>query len=310
MLWNPSYGVQINSASGARLFIDNLMGQPLIIGIDCFLAEDVVRISNVHFWPWWENDNTYINAYTRLNLVPLQLERCDNPIISNLFCIYAYNGIVFTSNVNGFTQRAQLSNIDIDIYTENAITVLAGANGASFTVNGLEGYAGSGNCNGISCYANNCYIQALGVRFSLLGFCASSINGTGNVAKYTNWIVDGYNGANNGSQCFYTNAGCRTDISDRVQATATNAAPLLNGILNNYGAIAAEGNWSITAGTSVVITHGLGWTPASYQIALQTGNSAAGSSLWVDTITSTQFTVHASSSTTVAGNYTIDGRTP
>lgn len=311
MLWNPTKGIQINSGSGARLDIDGLFGQPLQMGINVVYALDVVRIRNVHFWPYWSNDVTYVQPYTLANLIPIQLERCDNPIISDFFCIYVKNGIVFTSNVNGFTQRAQLSNIGIDSMQSNAITILAGADGTSFTVNGIYGFAGSATCNGISNFANNCLIQASAARFSQLGFCASTINGTGNISKYTNWIVDGYNGANNGSVCFFTNGGCQTIISDKVTATATNAAPLINAAsTNNYNAIAAQGAWSmVNPATSVVITHGLGWAPAAYQINLQF-NSVPGSAYYLDTFTATQFTIHGAPPGTTNGTWTIDGRTP
>lgn len=313
MMWNPTKGIQINSAAGARLDIDGLFGQPLQMGIDCFLAQDVVRIRNVHFWPYWDNDVTFVQAYTLANLVALQFERCDNPIISDFFCIYVKNGIVFTSNVNGFTQRAQLSNIGIDSMQSNAIAVLAGADGTSFTIDGMYGFSAGAVSNGISVAASNCLIQASAVRFSQLGFCGSSIGGTGNIAKYTNWIVDGYNAANNGSNCFFTNGGCQTIISDKVTATATNAAPLINAAsTNNYNAIVAQGSFSlVNPATSVVVTHGLGWAPAAYQISLQPNNAPNTTlGLFVDTFTATQFTIHGNPAGTANGTWTIDGRTP
>lgn len=311
MLWNPTKGIQINSAAGARIDIDGLFGQPLQMGIDCFLAEDVVRIRNVHFWPYWDNDATYIQPYMQANLIGLQFERCDNPIVSDFFCIYPNKGIVFTSNVNGVTQRAQLSNIGIDVFQTSAIEVVAGANGSSFTVNGLYGFSGSLSNNGIKCAANNCLLQAIGVRFSLLGFSGSTITGTGCTAKYTNWILDGYNGANNGSTGFFTTAGSTTIISEKVTATATFAAPLINNSpVCCYNAIAAEGAWSMINPTvSTVVTHGLGWQPQAYQIALQFG-SAPTSFYYVDTITTTQFTIHGAPTGTTNGTWTIDGRIP
>jgi hypothetical protein len=310
MLWNPTKGVQINSASGARLDIQGLYGQPLQMGIDCFLAEDVCRIRNVHFWPYWSNDAN-VQSYMKSNFIPLQFERCDNPIVSDFFAIYPKWGINFTSNVNGITSRAQLTNIGIDVFQTAAIIVQSGADATSFQVSNLYGFSGSSSNDGIKVSANNCIIQASAVRFSLLGFTGSSINGTGNTAKYTNWVVDGYNGANNGSACFFTAAGNRTDISDKVTATATNASQLISGTTGtNYGAIEAEGAWSIVnPATSVVITHGLGNTPQPYQINLQF-NSAPTSQYFVDTITSTQFTIHGTPTGTTNGTWTIDGRVP
>ena len=307
MLWNPTKGIQINSASGARVDIQGLYGQPLQIGIDCYLAEDVCRIRNVHFWPYWDNDTAYVIPYMWANFIPLQLERCDNPMISDFFAIYALYGINFTHNSNGYTQRAQLSNIGIDTFGSNAINIAAGADGTSFQVSNLYGYSGTNATNGINCAANNCIIQASNVRFSQLGYSASSINGSGNIAKYSDWIVDGYNGANNSSVCFYTNSGCRTEIADAPHVTATNASPLISGTaaLSSVGAIVASGSATLS-GTSVVVTHGLGWAPLWTQINLHP-YSAPPAPLYVSAVTSTTFTVNSAVSGNCGFNWTIDG---
>lgn len=312
MLWNCSYGVQINSTSGGRLQIDGLYGQPLIRGIYLNVVLDVCRINDVHFWPYWYNDNTYVNAYTLLNCVSLLMERADNPMITNFFSIFAYDTIRFGYNATGFTQRAQLSNIGADNYGKSAITVIAGANGASFSVSNMYGYSANNVTYGVLVNANNCNIQMAVVRFSVLGFNASAINGTGNVAQYTNWFVNGYNGANNSSVCFFTGGGNKTFISDKPVVTATNAANVINSVTTtSIGTLVAFGTFSIAnPATSVVVTHGLGYAPAAYQVNLQPTSSQTPAGLYFDTITTTQMTIRANPTPTgtAAGNWSIDGR--
>lgn len=59
------------------------------------------------------------------------------------------------------------------------------------------------------------------------------------------------------------------------------------------GTLSKSGTWTvINTQTSVVVTHGLGWTPQAGDIAIgftSTGNSAT---CYIDTYTATQFTVH------------------
>lgn len=312
-LLNPTKGIYQTMTNNGRLWIDGLRGQPMGIGLDIDETMDVARVGNVHFWPYWANDSN-VHFYTKANLIAARMARCDNPMVWNFFTIYPKYGFAFIGNAAGFTQRAQLGKIQIDNFGTTAINIAAGADGTSIEATGLLGYSGSGITQGIVCAANNCLIQASNIRMSLLGFCASSISGgTGNIALYTNWIVDGYNGANNNSPCFFTAAGNNTYVDGTLKATAINAAPIINSpSTGSVGKIMAQGSWSIVnPSTSTVVTHGLGYTPAAHQISIQP-NSAPNSTLglYVDTVTSTQFTVRGNPVGTVNGSWVIDGRAP
>jgi len=312
MLWNCSYGIQINSTSGGRLQVDGLQGQPLIKGIHINICLDVCRLNNIHFWPYWYNDNTYVNAYTKLNLIGILLERADNAIVTNFFCIFVYDGIRFGFNATGYSQRVQLSNIGIDSVSHASINVIAGADGTSFMATNLYGYSSGNVSYGLLALASNCIIQMSNVRFSLLGFSASSINGSGNIAQFTNWTIDGYNGANNNSPCFFSGGGNKTYISDKPIVTATNPANLINSTSTaSVGHIVATGAYIIpNPSLSIVITHNLGYTPQPYQINLQPNSSQTPAGVYVDTITETQFTIRCFPAATGSanGNWSIDGR--
>lgn len=311
-LWNPSYGVRMNGNSGGRLQIDGLYGQPLIRGIFLEVVMDVCRINDVHFWPYWYNDPTYIHAYTKVNLVAVLLERADNAVIGNLFSIFAATVIRFGYNASGYSQRVQLSNIGCDAVGVSSIGVIAGANGTSFTANGLYGYGGNNANYGVLVLANDCLIQMSAVRFSVVGYSASSINGTGNVAQYTNWLVDGYNRANNSSPCFFTGGGNKTYLSDKPVTVAANPANVINSVsTTSIGHTVAYGIFAIAnPATSLVVTHGLGYAPAAYQINIQPTSAQYPAGLYTSNITSTQFTINCNPTPTGSanGNWTIDGR--
>lgn len=54
-----------------------------------------------------------------------------------------------------------------------------------------------------------------------------------------------------------------------------------------------SGTWTVpNTATSVVVTHGLGWTPQAGDIAIGFTSPDNSATCWIDTYTSTQFTVH------------------
>ena len=66
---------------------------------------------------------------------------------------------------------------------------------------------------------------------------------------------------------------------------------------NNFGYVTeSQGTGTVLNGaTTAVVTHGLGYTPTLAEISVLFGATlAAGTHFWVNTITSTQFTVNVS----------------
>jgi hypothetical protein len=113
---NPTYGVYIGgtfSDTSGRLEIYNYRAQPFRTGICIDTAFDVVRIDQVHIWPFWIEDyNLWI--YQMKNLDAIYSLRNDNPMISNIFTIFARSGLRIGQNANGGTSKIHLSNADFD----------------------------------------------------------------------------------------------------------------------------------------------------------------------------------------------------
>jgi hypothetical protein len=112
-LLNPTKGIQLNNGEAGRLTVERLRGQPFQIGIEITKSYDTFRADNVHFWPFWRDDKD-VEAYTRSNLDAFHLLRTDNPILSNVFTIFARAGIRFSQNQFGHLNKLHLSNSDFD----------------------------------------------------------------------------------------------------------------------------------------------------------------------------------------------------
>ena len=107
------------------------------------------------------------------------------------------------------------------------------------------------------------------------------------------------------------NTGTDLIITDNVltdndtAAILVTSAPTTSIIRNNRGWITeANGNPSITSGnTSVVVTHGLSVTPTAKDIMVMAYSNPDNNigSLWVSTITSTQFTINCENNPGASG---------
>jgi hypothetical protein len=113
MLLNATRGIALANAGG-RLNVRRVRGQPFKVGIQIDGALDVVRIDNVHFWPF-ALDDTNVHAYTMANLDAIYSLRNDNPFLSNIFTIYARSGLRIGQSSLGGTSKLRLVNGDFDI---------------------------------------------------------------------------------------------------------------------------------------------------------------------------------------------------
>ncbi|BDH16581.1 MAG: hypothetical protein [Bacteriophage sp.] len=116
MFYGTRYGVRLDGipAHGTgRLEIYNLKGHFFEYGIVVATAYDVVRIDQVHIWPFWR-DSDYVHAYTLAHLTGIYFERNDNPLLSNIFTIYCACGLYLSNGATGTPSKIHLANADFD----------------------------------------------------------------------------------------------------------------------------------------------------------------------------------------------------
>lgn len=112
LLFNVTYGFSQNDPvnSNGRLFLNRVWGQPLSTGIDFEFCSDVVRVTNVHFWPFWSVDAN-VTAWTLKNAIAIVSRRNDNPEFVNCFALNVTNNGV---RVDGGGNELMLDNYRIE----------------------------------------------------------------------------------------------------------------------------------------------------------------------------------------------------
>jgi len=87
LLYNPYGGIYINGS--AQAVVRRIFGQPLQYGIRIDRSQDTNYIESVHFWPFWQPTGK-LATYQQEQGIAIDLRRCDNPHLSNVF-VYNYN---------------------------------------------------------------------------------------------------------------------------------------------------------------------------------------------------------------------------
>lgn len=293
VLLNPYKGINHSDGDAGRVTIDNVRGQFLFIGINIVKALDTVRINNFHNWPFWQN-NSNVTAYTQANAIAISLNRCDNPLLSNVFSIYTNITLGFYQNAAGKTSKLHGVNLDFDI-SNYAIYVDAAVDGATAQFSNLTSYgppANSSNYN-IRLLGTNCLFDFSNLEGQNLSRGLINVGGTTNTVTMANVRVDSWNTLGTTNAIVTIAATNKVRIANEMVITGSGTQFSAAGELRyQYTRL---GSGVITAAaTSVTVTHGLPTTPALNQIQLwmETGIAAA-KAVYVDnaTITSTQFTI-------------------
>lgn len=87
MLYNPYGGIYLNNS--AQAVLRRIFGQPLQYGIKIDGSQDTNCVESVHFWPFWQTSGALAN-YQQEEGIGIDLRRCDNPHLSNIF-VFNYN---------------------------------------------------------------------------------------------------------------------------------------------------------------------------------------------------------------------------
>ena len=194
LLVNPTIGISI--ATG-RVNINKVWGQPLTIGINIDNAEDVVKLNNVHFWPFW-NQSSGVMGWTQANGVAIASYRNDSPQMSNLFAINYNKMFHFSASSYGNTTTCFVTNANSDGCTY----------GMYIDCDAVTGTFSNCGFNQVSVYANNVTLQFSCVHFAVaqgsLVYIASNTSETVDSRSQNNVIItnaffQNWNLANTGS---------------------------------------------------------------------------------------------------------------
>jgi len=215
MLLNPTKGIFVTNATASqpnvlnpfsRITINNIRGQPLTYGLMIENAQDVARISNIHWWPFWVLSPKVVD-WQQANLVGIHLARCDGPLLTNVFSWSTHAGLKIVGGVNGTTYRMQVANAYFD-NTHTGIHIDSSANGvtsqmANVTMQGAYPYAPINT--GIQIDGSNCRLDFTNLSSAAFNANCISVNGSGNLVNVTNMNASLYDGSGVGNPAIVVN---------------------------------------------------------------------------------------------------------
>lgn len=163
LLLNPTKGIGLfgDPAHGpGRLNLYHVRMQAFQIGVMIDTAYDVVRIDNLHVWPFWRDDMR-AHTYCMNNLDAIYLLRCDNPLMTNVFTIFARAGLRIGQGANGGTSKIHLVNADLDrgVYGIWVDATVKGGTTGQFENITHQGELKVPGSTGLFVQGNNCQLQ-------------------------------------------------------------------------------------------------------------------------------------------------------
>jgi len=264
LLLNPTRGIGVFSGGG-RINFYQLRMQAFIVGIYIDTTYDVCRFDQIHQWPFWRDD-TNVHTYCMANLDAIMSGRNDNPMLSNIFTIYARSGIRFTQVAAGATSKVHLANADFDrgvygIYVDSTVTNGITGQFANVTHQGETGVALS---KMIFIVGNNSVVDFTNTRTDLCAQNGVRLEGTGNSARFANVAIMNFDQSAAGFPAFEAYAGNKIEIVNKPLIGASGGG----GAYANTGTIISD-DWrtytpTITATSGTITT--LGTVTALYKI--------------------------------------------
>lgn len=178
---------------GGRCSYLNIRGQFFQTVFSMEQAFDVCRFDQIHVWPFWHDDYN-VHTYTMQNLDVIYLLKNDNPMISNVFTIFARAGIRCGTSASGSPSKIHASNCDFDrgqfgIWVDSTSTACTGQF-ENITHQGETGIAGS---KAVFVQGSNATLHFGKVDTEYCWQNGVRVEGSGNVLSFGQLKVVNYN---------------------------------------------------------------------------------------------------------------------
>lgn len=193
LMLNPTRGIGVfgNPVNGGgRINFYKIRGQAFKVLINVDTVYDVCRYDQIHAWPFWRDDMN-VHTYCMNNLDALISGRSDNPLMSNIFTIFARAGLRCVQGENGATSKLHLANVDFDrgahgIWVDSTVT-----NGVTGQVTNMthQGETGHALSTAIFIQGNNSNLDFANFRTDLCAQNGVRVEGTANLLRFANAAV-------------------------------------------------------------------------------------------------------------------------
>jgi hypothetical protein len=238
LLVNSTLGI-IATNGGGRIWFDRIMGQPMTIGIQIDCCYDVVRLSHIHLWPYW-NQGANVRAWTIANCVGFYSKRNDDCVVSDYFQLWGRNAIRIghwtnpANNPNlpaGTSYLLKIIGAQLDIcdtgYSVDSDTVGHTATLVGVDMWGTQGVNTSMNPL-IELAGTNAHINATNVVLSAANGTAVKMSGSGNYLGFTDLELDVWNAAGGSLAAFVASRTNETRLGGHVQIGSGNGGPVFD----------------------------------------------------------------------------------
>lgn len=205
LLYNVTRGIDASNEEGSigRVTMDRIYGQPILEGIKIDNALDVMKVNNVHFWPFWSSA-TEIGSYIASHGTGLVSYRNDNPFYSDIFCLGYKRGMRFSTstmpggigvdpNIWGKTSKFKIVNVDLDFC---GYGLLIDGNDTTGQVSNISCQGLDSSYEGISVGADNVHLQASNIHITEYSSNGIRIAGSGTHVMLSNVWVNEWNKSN------------------------------------------------------------------------------------------------------------------
>lgn len=183
-----------------RVTLRHIWGQPIKEGVRIDNALDVVKIEDVHFWPFWSNNSVVRNYQSTTACYALLFERVDNPHLTNIFVFGYRRGFYFTKSIApsaqsgpstyGITSRFLMSNCGADSCSQGVCIDGAGTSGM---ITNFYCAGSASPVNGIQIAASNVLLQCSTIRCTKFNTNAVRVEGENAVVTLENFVAENWN---------------------------------------------------------------------------------------------------------------------
>lgn len=126
LLSGVNRGIQV--ANSGRTDIRRLRGQVFTTGVEFDEIYDVVRIANLHFWPFWSANNNVVR-WQQANGDAMVFRRVDGVFVDQSFVLGHRTMFRFSSSAAGFTQKFSIGQAYADFVRHGVLIEAAGTDG-------------------------------------------------------------------------------------------------------------------------------------------------------------------------------------
>lgn len=256
---NPYHAIKVQNGQQGRVWIDGVYGQPLFKGTEVIESYDVLRVENVHWWPYWAPVQK-VYDYQLANTKAFTSFRSDNPVYDKCFSIFHQIGLTIAGNAFGTTNKLKTSNMDLDRCAYGMIVQATAightAQHTSFTTQGETGYTLADNI-GALILADSCDIDFANVDVRNVRGNGIRVDGQFCRIGIVNPNITEWNLKNTGFAAIEVAVNSTVDVAGSPKYRATNTSLIYSGA-GKIRAILAASNFggSTNASGDVTITHG------------------------------------------------------